>query len=193
MQWVTTTLVLDRLQDSEDEAWETFVHRFRQPVVRFAREMGLAADDAEDAAQDALTAFLVAYRAGKYDRGKGRLHSWLFGIAQRTILDRRRRLAKEHRRAPLAQQTAIWDAIPQKAVRMTWDRSWQQAVFDQCLAQVRVELEPKTIQAFELVALRDVPAEEAAEELGMTRNAVFLAKHRVLKRIRELQIEIEAV
>ncbi len=193
MHWVTTTLVLDRLQDSEDEAWETFVCRFRQPVVRFARDMGLAEEEAEDAAQETLTSFLKAYRDGKYDRGKGRLHSWLFGIAQRTVLHRRRSLAQEHRRSPIGLRTVVWDTIPEDQVQVSWDKSWHQAIFDQCLEQVRLELEVQTVQAFELVALREVPAQEAAAQLGMTRNAVFLAKHRVLKRIRELQQELEAV
>jgi RNA polymerase sigma factor (sigma-70 family) len=193
MHWVTTTLVLDRLQDSEDEAWETFVCRFRQPVVRFARDMGLAEEEAEDAAQETLTSFLKAYRDGKYDRGKGRLHSWLFGIAQRTVLHRRRNLAKEHRRSPIGLRTVVWDTIPEDQVQVSWDKSWHQAIFDQCLEQVRLELEVQTVQAFELVALHEVPAQEAAAQLGMTRNAVFLAKHRVLKRIRELQQELEAV
>ncbi len=193
MQWLTTTLVLDKLHQSEPEAWEVFVQRFRQPVVRFALDMGLPEAEAEDAAQEALATFLTAYREGRYDRGRGRLHSWLFGIAQRTIQSRRRDLARDRRRTPAALQTAAWDALPQAGAQASWDRSWQQAVFDQCLAQVRAELEPRTVQAFELVALREVPAQEAASQLGMTRNAVFLAKHRVLKRIRELQQEIEEV
>ena len=56
-----------------------------------------------------------------------------------------------------------------------------------------IELEPNTVQAFEQTAIRNRPASEVAAELGMSRNAVFLAKHRVLKRVRELQEQIESV
>jgi DNA-directed RNA polymerase specialized sigma24 family protein len=59
------------------------------------------------------------------------------------------------------------------------------------MEQARAEVEPRTFEAFELAAIRDVPADQIADELGMTRNAVFIAKHRVLKRIANLRREYE--
>ena len=44
---------------------------------------------------------------------------------------------------------------------------------------------PTTWEAFRRFALDGVPAGRVAEELGMTENAVLLAKSRVLKRLRE--------
>jgi hypothetical protein len=54
-------------------------------------------------------------------------------------------------------------------------------------------VDPGTFRAFERVALDQVPAADVARELGMTRNAVFLAKHRVVKRIRALKDAFESV
>lgn len=194
MHWVTTTLVLEKLKNADEEAWNLFVGRFRRPVVKFAHDLGLAPHEAEDAAQEVLAQFVTAYREGRYDRNQGRLHSWLFGIAHKTVLNRRRTLAREQRRSPAGQRTAFWDAIPgEEEARQSWDKSWQQAVLDHCMTQVRAELEPKTVQAFELFAMDGRPASDVAAELEMSSNAVFLAKHRVLKRIRELRDQIDDV
>jgi RNA polymerase sigma-70 factor (ECF subfamily) len=51
---------------------------------------------------------------------------------------------------------------------------------------VKVQFEPQTWQAFQRVALEDIPAAQVAQELNISVNAVFIAKSRVLSRLREL-------
>jgi RNA polymerase sigma-70 factor (ECF subfamily) len=194
VRWITTTLLLESLRNAEDAAWEEFVARFRAPIVRFARDMGLAVDEAEDVAQETLLDFLRAYRNGQYDREKGRLSAWLFGIAHRRVRNARRK--EEGRPRPLKgpDRTAFWANLPDEQLgRRTWDVSWERAVIEHCLQQVRREVEPKTIRAFELFAIQGRSAATVADELGMSRNAVFIAKHRVMKRILELRTQMESV
>lgn len=194
MRWVTTTILLKNLRDAEDAAWEEFVDRFRAPIVRFARGLGLAADEAEDVAQETLLDFVRAYRNGQYDREKGRLSAWLFGIAHRRVRSARRREAGRPRLLKGPARTAFWANLPDEhAARRSWDTSWERAVLDQCLERVRTEVEPSTIRAFELFAIEGRSAAAVAEELGMSRNAVFIAKHRVIKRILELREQMESV
>jgi RNA polymerase sigma factor (sigma-70 family) len=192
MRWITTTLLLESLRNAEDTAWEEFVGRFRAPIVRFARDLGLAADEAEDVAQETLMDFLKAYRSGQYDRAKGRLSAWLFGIARRRVRNARRREAGRPRPVTGPDRTAFWENLPDEdAARRSWDASWERAVIEHCLQQVRIEVEPTTIRAFELFAIQGRPAAEVAGELGLSRNAVFIAKHRVMKRILELRQQME--
>ncbi len=194
MKWVTTSLILEKLQHNDAETWKLFLERFRQPIVIFANNLGLSFEEAEDAAQETLTAFLTAYRNGKYDRSQGRLGSWLFGIAHRTVLSRRRKVAHDRNRQPAGQRTAFWDALPaEEIIRQSWDETWQRTIFEQCIRQVKIELEPNTVHAFEMYVLNDRPVDEVAAELGMTRNAVYKAKHRVLTRMRELQDQIDVI
>ncbi len=194
MNWVTTSLILDQLGRDDADTWEIFLERFRQPIVNFALNLGLPLEESEDAAQETLTAFLTAYRQGKYDRAKGRLGSWLFGFAHRTVMNRRRNLAVTQRRQSVGQRTTFWDTVPaEETVRKSWNESWQHTMLNLCMKQIRIELEPNTINAFEKFALEGQPAARVATELGMSRNAVFLAKHRVLTRLRELQDQLDDV
>ena len=88
MQWKTTTQILEELQQtSGDLAWDQFCDHFQPIVVGFGRKLGLSAADAQDAAQETMISFLSALRQGQYDRTKGKLSSWLLGIAKRVILN----------------------------------------------------------------------------------------------------------
>ena len=82
MEWKTTSVILDDLADFENrETWNRFAGRFRDPLMRFGRKIGLNVADAEDMAQQTLLVFAEGLRGDRYDRAKGRLSSWLFGIA----------------------------------------------------------------------------------------------------------------
>jgi DNA-directed RNA polymerase specialized sigma24 family protein len=91
-QWVTTTQLLEDLKTTDAEsAWTEFCSHFQPVVIDFAKKLGLSNVEAEDAAQETMTAFFKAFREGKYDPAKGRLSNWLFGIAKRVILNLRGR------------------------------------------------------------------------------------------------------
>ncbi|MEW6252402.1 MAG: hypothetical protein AB1716_17320, partial [Planctomycetota bacterium] len=74
-----------------------------------------------------------------------------------------------------------------------WEQDWQAAVLRQCLEEARQHVGAATFRAFELFATQGWPAERVAAELDLTTNAVFLAKHRVLKLMRELLPQVQSV
>jgi hypothetical protein len=51
---------------------------------------------------------------------------------------------------------------------------------------VRHEVAPATFQAFELAVLQEMPGADVARVTGLSRNAVYLARRRVLARLGEL-------
>jgi RNA polymerase sigma-70 factor (ECF subfamily) len=185
VEWVTTTILLDRLGDFDDAVWGRFTDRFRGPLIEFSRRYGFDEETAQDVAQDTLLAFARGFRDGRYDRTRGRLRSWLFGIAYREIARRLRDDAVRARQAPKSsRRTSFLESVPDEAeAGAVWERAWERHVFAECIETVRQEVGAGTFLAFELVALRGVSAADVARELGITRNAVFLAKHRVLRRL----------
>ena len=60
-----------------------------------------------------------------------------------------------------------------------------------CLDRVKNEVQPATFQAFELTTMGKLRPDEVAASLGMSKNAVILAKHRVVKRLPELRKQYE--
>lgn len=185
----TSASLLDALkQPGNQTAWQAYVDRYRPIIAGYLARTGLRPEDVEDVAQEALFEFSKAYRGGGYDPSRGRLRSWLFGIVRNAMASWRRRRAREQAAgAAVDASSAILSAIPDRADKdEAWEREWQDAVLRQCLEEVRREVEPKTYEAFELFALGDVPASDVATRLGMTQNAVFGCKRRIMDRVREL-------
>jgi len=193
---VTNTELLDGLRRPDNRiVWQQFVARYRPMIERYAVRFGLSAVDAQDAAQQTLIEFCTAYQAGKYDREQGRLRSWLFGIARNQMRHQRRRKMRQERQViDETSETGFFGRLPDDdEFEKAWDEEWRRSVLEQCLDEVRRDVDARTVEAFELFAWQGLSAQEVAERLEMTPNAVFIAKHRILRRIRELAREMERV
>lgn len=187
----TTSALLESLRDPRnDGAWAELDARYRPIVVNLARRTGLGEADAADAAQETMAAFFNAYRAGKYDRQRGRLRGWLIGIAKNAIADTHRLRA----RGPQRLDTALSPEMDDESWSAAWDAERRSAVLRAALEQLRSSdrLDPSNLAAFEMVAVQNVPVAEAAASLGMTAQEVYLAKSRCLERMRTIIERIQA-
>jgi RNA polymerase sigma-70 factor (ECF subfamily) len=185
----TTTVLLESLKDPAQAAvWREFDARFRPLLTAFGVRLGLDPDEAEDVAQEALVEFVGAYREGKYDRSRGRLSSWIISIARNLISDRRRGAG---RLAGRRGDSAMVDLSDPAALGAVWDSEQHRLIIVRAMELLRRGRtgEP-ALRAFELVALRGVPAEEAALECGMSVDDVYAAKSRVTRRLRAIVQEL---
>ncbi|QOI99449.1 MAG: sigma-70 family RNA polymerase sigma factor [Phycisphaeraceae bacterium] len=183
---ITTTRLLDQLQDAgQQEAWSRFDERYRPVLTGFARSLGLGDADAADVAAWTLAEFLREFRAGKYQRGRGRLRAWIIGIARNRSAMLRRAAARGHP-SPLNSQADVPD--DEAGLTIIWERERQRVILDRALEELRrtTKADERTMRAFELVALRGVPAEEAASQCGISVDDVYIAKSRVTRRLREI-------
>lgn len=192
MDWITTTTLLHDLNDFNNEAaWERFVARFRRPVIAFARQLGVPEGDAEDIAQEALLVFVKAYREGRYARERGRLGSWLFGIAHHKVFEHRRRQVRAESLQAAAAEAPPPAPAEDALAAQTWEREWERAFLEECMARVRREFSEEIYRAFELVVVGSLTPAEAATALGVPVKRIYNAKHRVLTRIRRLRADLE--
>jgi RNA polymerase sigma-70 factor (ECF subfamily) len=183
MLTATRTITLRRLQDPDDAAiWRELDSRYRPLLVHYGRGMGLTREEAADAAQEGLTKFALGLRDGTYQRERGRLRPWLFTIIRRCALDQFR--ARKVRRG----ESAIGGLAAPAEDTDHEDECWQRAVLLHALDHVRSEggFSPLTLLAFELYTLGSLPTEAVAKECGMTSGEVYVAKSRVLRRLREV-------
>jgi RNA polymerase sigma-70 factor (ECF subfamily) len=189
----TASALLVELFDQDNRtAWDTLDRRYRPVIIAFARRLGLGAADAADAAQETLTRFLQAYRANRYDRNRGRLRSWIIGIARNCIADIKRNRAARRERDGASMMADLPDEHQLDAI---WETECQRAILWQALEELRrsSRLHPKTIEAFRLCGILQQPASAVAEELGMTVMAVYVAKHRCLAQLREIVKRLAAL
>ena len=193
MDWLTTTQMLEDLRSSgSSPAWQRFEGHFRGVIISFARNAGLSASDAEDAAQETMLAFVKTFREGRYEREKGRMRDWLFGIAKRVVFNLRRQRPLAKLIADKATGTSFWDMVKDdRGIERSWQDQWRKMTLAACLEQARNQVDAQVFAAFELYALKEMSAEEVAAKLGISTNAVYIAKSRVLSRLRELEGQFE--
>ncbi len=194
MSTITHTALLVGLQaSSNDEAWSDFFARYQPLLVSVGRRLGLSDQDAQDAAQESLISFADGYRKGKYDRTKGRLRTWLFGIAIKKIRDVQRRNGKNFVVVEPLDKTRVLNSLPDDhSISEVWESEWERRLLQVCMENVCRHMEVATVKAFELFVLKEWPAEKVASHLGVSRNAVFKAKRRVLSRMRETYKYLQA-
>lgn len=184
--------MLDGLHDSQnDQVWSAFARRYGPILVGFARRLGLNETDASEVAQETLVRFVEEYRAGKYDRSRGRLRSWLLSIARTRAASVFRQRSVRGERAGI---TALVDLSDEHTLTQIWQTERRQVILRTALSELRTgtKTNKKTIEAFELLVHGGCPPGVVAEQLGMSIEDVYRAKSRVSQKLREIISRLEA-
>jgi len=191
-QQQTRASLIVRLADGRDErAWSQFVEIYAPLVFHFARRRGLQEADAADVTQEVLAAASRALARGQYDRRKGTFRGWLLTIARNETSTL---LAAGQRREQPGGGTAAQVRLASVAAQdedASWEADYEQRLFAWAAERVKSEVHAATWRAFERTAIDRASGETVAAELGMSIGAVYLAKSRVMKRLRELVRQID--
>ena len=183
----TRASLVIRLKDSHDDiAWGEFVEVYAPLIHAFGLKNRMQDADAADLAQDVLQA--VAANAGRfdYDPRRGSFRGWLFTITRnklRTRMGRDRRVDKPRGGTEVQQLLNEQPGDPDD--ESTWNAEHQKRLFDWAANRVRKEFQPATWDAFWKTAVEDKPATDVANELAISVGAVYIAKSRVLARLRD--------
>jgi RNA polymerase sigma factor (sigma-70 family) len=184
----TTTALLNGLHDpSNSAAWEEFDGRCRPIMIAVSRRLGLSPAEADDAVQAAMISFLEAYRAGRYDRGRGRLSAFIITILRSRAIDLRRRDGHQRGIAAAAQ------AEPSEAdLERLWLDERQGQILRHALAELRAQgADERMLDAFELYGVRGVDICEVTGRLGMSREEVYNAKYRITRRLQPIVARLD--
>jgi RNA polymerase sigma factor (sigma-70 family) len=189
----TEPSLLLRLRDQQDDAaWTRFVDLYGPLIYRHARRRGLQDADAADLTQDVLRSVVRAMRGFEYDRTKGTFRGWLF-TATRHALQRARANRGRQAQAGGSEFDRLVEDQPATAIdeeRGEWDREFDQRLFEWAAPQVRREVQTPTWEAFWRTAVEDADPREVAAALGLSVGAVYVAKSRVLARLRAVIAEV---
>jgi RNA polymerase sigma-70 factor (ECF subfamily) len=177
-----------RVKAQDQAAWDRLVSLYSPLVYRWCRQAGLQAADAADVGQEVFRA--VARKVTDFQRERlgHTFRGWLRTITRNKVCDHFRQQGPAERGAGGTEahrqllQLPFEEAEPVGEVH---DAAETTLVYRRAVELLRQEFEEQTWQAFWRVAIRDQSPADVAAELGMTVNAVYLAKSRVLRRLRE--------
>jgi RNA polymerase sigma factor (sigma-70 family) len=191
---VTQPSLLVRIRDRADnDAWARFVEIYGPLIYGFVRKRGLQDADAVDLVQDVLRSVAGAISRLEYDPARGKFRAWLFTIVKNRL---RNTLKVQARRESGSGDSAVAEQLANEPGPDDWQVQWeadhQQRLFGWASEQVQAEVEDRTWQAFRKTAVDGASGKEVARELNMSVAAVYLAKSRVMARLKELVQEAEA-
>jgi len=177
----TSTSLLKRLrQPSAHADWARFVELYTPFLLEWTRRAGLQAQDAADLVQEVFITLLQELPRFNYDRDKS-LRGWLRTVARRKWANRQR----SRKKLVEVQEGALDDVAGPDELEAFWDAAYDKRVTTRALELMQAEFEPKTWKACWEFVVRSRSAADVAAELGMSENAVYLAKWRVTRRLRE--------
>jgi RNA polymerase sigma-70 factor (ECF subfamily) len=189
----TRPSLIARLRDHADRAaWGVFVDLYAPVVFRFARARGLQEADAADLTQDVLRSVAVAVPRFDYAPGRGGFRAWLLHITKNRLRSFHRAAGRAKARLG-ADPVANLDDLPGAAEEAdaVWEDEWRRQVFARACDHVRPAVSRQTWEAFDRTAVRGEAGREVAAALGMSVAAVYLARSRVLARLREYVESVE--
>jgi RNA polymerase sigma-70 factor (ECF subfamily) len=186
----TRPSLLARIADLQDrEAWDQFVTIYGPLVYQFARRHRLQDADAADLTQDVLRAVAGSADRLSYDPRRGPFRSWLLAVARHKLHDLLASRRRPGRGSGDPAEHELLDAQPApEDEEARWDREYERRLLAWAAERVRGEFRGPTWQAFWLTAVEGKKTHEAAAALSLSPGAVYIARCRVLARLRK-QIE----
>jgi RNA polymerase sigma-70 factor (ECF subfamily) len=188
MAATTSASLLGRLRDGRDQdAWGRVLDLYGPLIRGWADRLGVRGADADDLVQDVLTVVVRRFPEFVHPEKPGAFRGWLRAIAVNCA----REVWRDRKTKPVAPGGTDFGSYlarledPDDPLARDWDREHDLFVTRQLLDRLQNEFEAKTWGLFRRFVLDGVPAEQVAAELGTTPNAVYIAKSRVLARLRE--------
>jgi RNA polymerase sigma-70 factor (ECF subfamily) len=180
----TSLSLLDRVRANDADAWNRFVRLYSPLVYCWAKKCGLPNQDAADVLQEVFGA--VARNIARFRASPtGSFRGWLWAITRNKVRDHFR----------VSEVTPVGGSEMQQRIREipeeepeSWSREGdcsRVGLVNRAAELIRDDFEPHTWQAFWRLTVENHTAREIAADLGMTPDAVYQAKARVLRRLKE--------
>ncbi|MBL8852592.1 MAG: sigma-70 family RNA polymerase sigma factor [Planctomycetaceae bacterium] len=175
----TRSSLLVQLADGDNQqAWFEFVNLYQPVIFNYARRQGLQDADAQDVVQVVLTKVSVKAKSWEPDQSRGSFRGWLSVTVRNLAIDHFRSLKNRPQHLSNADQLV--------AASESFDLEQRRSVFRWATERMLQETNEQTWQAFFLTAVQNRPVAEVAAQLGMTCGAIYVARSRVIARIRAL-------
>lgn len=191
----TSSSLLVRARARDEAAWQRLVSLYSPLVYQWCRNWGLQPPDSENVGQETFWAVARKLGAFRHDRVGDSFRGWLRTITRSKFLDHVRRIERDAIGAGGSDGQEFMlqvAADPEDSEEGTTGGEIDEVgiLYRQAVELVRGEFSERDWQAFYRVVMEEKSPKDVAEELGSSLNTIYLAKSRILRRLRDEFLEV---
>ena len=191
----TSVSILQRARDGDADGWRRLAQIYGPIVYGWARRCGCQSADAADVMQETFSA--VAGAIGRFDhqRDGATFRGWLWTIVRNKLRDRAR-AAQDEALGGTAAHLAM-NQIASPLCDYETDDPPSEAASDASAAErrtlelLRDKFDPRTWKMFWETAIEGRPPGDVAEDMAVSKWAVYKARARVLQRLKQEMAGLE--
>jgi RNA polymerase sigma-70 factor (ECF subfamily) len=184
---LTRASLLVQIRDGANHtAWSEFVHLYGPVVYGFCRRRGLQDADAADVMQDVMRSISTAIARLDYDPKQGTFRGWLFTVTRNKVFNFLS--ARQIRPQGSGDTTTnkLLDTQPDGSdTEDVWELEYQRRLASMAMDRVKSEFQDNTWRAFWMTAVEGLAVADVAKQIGLSAGAIYVAKSRVLARLKE--------
>lgn len=182
-----------RANPTDPGAWSEFTEWYGRKIYAWCRAWGLQEADAQEVTQEVFLKLSVRLRDFHYDPSRS-FRAWLKTLTHHAWQDY---VARERRPGRGTSSDSAFDQLElvpaQDDLARRIEEAADEELFNEAAARVRLRVEPRTWNAFELLAREGQSGAEVATLLGMKVATVFVARSKVQRMLREEVKRLEGV
>ena len=187
------SLILRLRRPDDATAWQEFVEIYQPLVFRIATAKGLQTADALDMTQEVLVRVARAINHWDPSPDRGSFRGWISRITRNLVIDY---LRTKNSMPKTGDDSAIQRLLEQNPAECSeskfYDWEHERQVFQWASEKVKNQFQTTTWQAFWLTAVQQHSIEQAAEALSLTPGAVYIARSRVMARLKQTVLQFVA-
>jgi len=177
--------LLARVKGRDPQAWQRLLHLYGPLVFHWCRRWRLSPEDAADVSQEVFQALATHIDGFQRDGAGQSFRGWLWTIARNKMLDHFRRAARQPNAAGGSDAHQQLQAIPEALPEDCEEEASSTDMVHRAVDLLRGEFEDRTWQMFWRSAVAGQEPRDIAAEMGVSADAVRMAKSRVLRRLRQ--------
>ena len=172
------------MRERNPRQWERFVRAYGTLVYEWCRRARLSEEDAADVSQDVFRVVAEKLDTFRRDQEGDTFHGWLWVVTRHKVLDHFRRREKcpagEGGSSAQRRLNELPEVLPAREAEADVRSTRRRA-----LELLQTDFQEKTWRAFWMTAIERVEPAAVAERLGMKLGAVYNARYKVTRRLRE--------
>ena len=191
-QWPETSesLIL-RIRDPQDAlAWSQFMTIYQPVVYRLSRRRGLQHADAEDLCQQIFLSVAKAVENWETQKEGPRFRNWLSRVTRNAILNAMSRVNPDRATGTSSVQDLLLDIPDCGDLTTALLNESRMEAFHWAAGQAQTEFSASTWNMFHETTIGGRSIADVAEALGSSSGAVYIARCRVMQRIKEKVNEV---